>query len=266
METKDIPIMSVVQQKYEPNPKIVFSIANYEEIEKSKHSSYTIYILKIETSYKQWTVNCRYSEYLELHKNLYKKHKAMNLPKFPEKKVFNQDKSVKEDRKKGLNEYFKGLYHIFNVELLEDDNICKFIQIEQSIRDYILEDYTSYQNKYDEDVEESSSRSNSADFLAEYTPDKEVPSDKVIISFLSKIHKHPENKVNIIKNFEDIFFNLKISIEIDSIKRLFFGDGRDGLLKMASDEQESYFASSHVISLIAKLLDTKKNPYAESFN
>lgn len=35
---------------------------------------------------------------------------------------------------------------------------------------------------------------------------------------------------------------------------------------MASDNNESYLAASHVISLIAKLLDTKRNVYAESFN
>lgn len=35
---------------------------------------------------------------------------------------------------------------------------------------------------------------------------------------------------------------------------------------MASDKNESYLASSHVISLIAKLLDIKRNVYAESFN
>lgn len=102
--------------------------------------------------------------------------------------------------------------------------------------------------------------------LGEVGNDKEISSDRIIRSFLSKIHKHPNNKANILKSFEENFFNNKISMEIDSIKRLLFGDSRDGLLKMASDRTDSYLASSQIISLIAKLLDTKKNPHAESFN
>jgi hypothetical protein len=223
-----------------------------------------MYHLKIETSYKQWTVKHRYSSFRKLHRYFIKKNKNMTLPKFPDKKLFNQDLQVKEARKKYLNDYFKGLYLIFNLELLEDHKFCKFIQVEQSIRDYLLEDYTSYQNKYDEDNDDSSSRSNSADYLAENANNKEVTSDKVIISFLSKMQKYPENKINIIKAFEESFFT-QLQLEIDSIKRLFFGDSRDGLLKMAADKDEAYLVSFHLISLIAKLLDPKKNPYSESF-
>lgn len=127
-----------------------------------------------------------------------------------------------------------------------------------------MEDYTSYQDKYDDEAEESSSRSNSEDYLDESGSKKEVNSDKIIVSFLSKMAKYPENKVNIIKAFEDSFFT-SIALEVDSIKRLFFGDSRDGLLKMASDKEDSYLVNFHVISLIAKLLDPKKNPYADSF-
>ena len=58
--------------------------------------------------------------------------------------------------------------------------------------------------------------------FADCATDKEISSDKVIRSFLSKIHKHQKNKASILKSFEDNFFNLKISLEIDSIKRLFF--------------------------------------------
>ena len=180
--------------------------------------------------------------------------------------MFKDDKSVKDNRKKLLNEYFRGLYRIFNVELLDDEMICKFIEIDQSIKEYLTEDYTTVQRTFEEEDEESSSRSNSADMFADWATDKEISSDKVIRSFLSKIHKHPKNKANILKSFEDNFFNLKISLEIDSIKRLFFGDSRDGLLKMASEKSESYLASSQVVSLLAKLLDTKRNVYAESFN
>lgn len=269
MEGKGIGIIKYGKPNYdneEAKPKIMFSVRTFEDIQVTRHSSYTVYPLRVETSYKQWIVKHRYSAYLDLHKYLSKKHKSMNLPKFPTKKVFKQDKSVKEDRKSILNSYFKGLYHIFNVELLYDDKVCKFIQIDQSIRNYLSEDYSAAQRNYDDEDDESSSRSNSADFLADCPPDKEVNSDKVICSFLNKIHKHPENKVNILKVFEDSFFNLKISLEIDSIKRLFFGDARNGLLKMASDKNESYLVSSHVVSLIAKLLDIKRNVYAESFN
>jgi hypothetical protein len=173
---------------------------------------------------------------------------------------------VKDQRKKALNEYFKGLYHIFNVELLYDERICKFIQIDQSIRNYLAEDYSSFQKNYDDEEDDSSEKSNSADFLAEWSPDTEISSDKIISSFLSKIHKHPENKVNILKTFEESFFNLKITLEVDSIKRLFFGDARNGLIKMAQTNKDSSLAISHIISLISKLLDSKRNVYAESFN
>ena len=123
METKDLPIIAYGQPKFEANAKIVFSVTDYEDIYISKHTSYAVYVLKIETSYKQWTVQHRYSSFRKLHKYLLKKHKQMNLPKFPDKKLFNQDTAVKEKRKKALNEYFKGLYSIFDLELLEDNKM-----------------------------------------------------------------------------------------------------------------------------------------------
>jgi hypothetical protein len=61
-------------------------------------------------------------------------------------------------------------------------------------------------------------------------------------------------------------FLSKILLEIDSNKSLFFGDARNDLIKMAYNQKDSYLSPSHVISLIAKLLDTKRNYYAESFN
>ena len=127
------------------------------------------------------------------------------------------------------------------------------------------EDYIPKKQTFDDEGEESSSRSNSAD-LVEPGTDKEISSDKIIRSFLSKINKYPKNKANILKHFEESFFNLKIAIEIDSVKRLFFGDSRDGLLKMASEMTDSFLANSQIIGLIAKLLDTKRNVYADSFN
>ena len=268
METKGNNSVILGNNSYsldEPKPKILFSVHRFEDVQETKHDSHTIYPLKIETSYKQWVVKHRYSDYLDLHNYLSKKHKTIALPKFPAKKLFKLDKSVKDTRKKALNDYFKGLYHIFNVELLSDDKVCKFIEIDHSIRNYLSEDYTTFQHNYDEE-DESSERSNSGDFLADWPADKEVSSDKVISSFLSKIHKHPENKVNILKSFEDSFLNLKISLEVDSIKRLFFGDARNGLIKMAQTNKDSMLVCSHIISLISKLLDSKRNVYAESFN
>ena len=56
----------------EGKPKIYFTINSYEDVPISIHNSYTIYPLKIETSYKQWIVKHRYSEFLDLHKYLLK--------------------------------------------------------------------------------------------------------------------------------------------------------------------------------------------------
>ena len=53
-------------------PKICFSIWSYEDVPISMHNSFTVYPLKIETSFKQWVVKHRYSEFLELHKYLSK--------------------------------------------------------------------------------------------------------------------------------------------------------------------------------------------------
>lgn len=125
-----------------------------------------------------------------------KKYKNVILPKFPKKKVFKNDKTVKEDRRRTLHQYFKGLCgvfeelgtltkhqsevsqyssnHVFNVELLYDDEFWKFIEIEPSIRNYLIEDYSSMKRTYEDDEEESSSHSNSADFLADYPADKEI--------------------------------------------------------------------------------------------
>ena len=93
---------------------------------------------------------------------------------------------------------------------------------------------------------------------------KETKSNKIITSFLNKMQKYPDNKVNIIKAFEDTFLG-QISLEIDSIKKLFYGSSTKGLLEMAADKEESYLVSFHIVSLLAKLLDPKKNPYSESF-
>ena len=46
---------------------------------------------------------------------------------------------------------------------------------------------------------------------------------------------------------------------------MLFGDARDGLMKMASETNDSFLTNSQVVGLIAKLLDAKRNVYAESF-
>lgn len=63
MEGKSIGIINYGEQRYDPEetkPKILFSIKNFEDIPTSKHSSHTVYPLKIETSYKQWVIKERY--------------------------------------------------------------------------------------------------------------------------------------------------------------------------------------------------------------
>lgn len=45
-----------------------------------------------------------------------------------------------------------------------------------------------------------------------------------------------------------------------------FGDNNNGLLQMISETKDSFLASVHVIQMVRKLLDCKKNIYYEAFN
>lgn len=63
---------SPTYESEDSRPKIYFSITSFENVNVSRHNSYTVYPLRIETSYKQWVVKHRYSEYRDLHKYLSK--------------------------------------------------------------------------------------------------------------------------------------------------------------------------------------------------
>jgi hypothetical protein len=165
------------------------------------NKDYALYQIKFCTRYKTWSVQKRYSQFIELRDKLLLK-KIKNIPKLPPKLYFTSEQKLAE-RQLGLEEFLNDLFK--NVNILRYPEIIDFISCPKEIID-ILTYNMDYLNMINLN---SSSIINTTDNNLYY-------KGRVTISNMHR--NNSENHIN--KNDKDNFYCslAKMNLNSDKIK------------------------------------------------
>ena len=113
-------------------------ITSYSMIEETKKSlfkkRYALFEIKLYTPYKIWTIHKRYSQFLQLKKQLELKN-IKNLPKLPPKLFFINEEKLNE-RQLCLEDFINELFK--NINILKYPIILDFIECPQDIIDIFM--------------------------------------------------------------------------------------------------------------------------------
>lgn len=258
--------------------------------DKFPFSKYVVYRVDISTSVKSWSVWKRYTNFEELRERM-SKH-IFNLPEFPEKKIFNNNKDTISERKLLLCNFLN--YLLTKEKILFYSDIQEFIEIDkETIRILINKSNlevtsntlkNSVSNINDLLVESSTKSNISNNYYSEFFEYKlSEPSPKtvymqVIEEFLKNLEMKPQNKSSIIKTFEGFLKTKKAwpIVKTDEICKLYFGEiekkeGKPsyyvlrGLLAHIGDIEENILGSEECLFLLVRLLESEFNPEFEKY-
>jgi len=112
---------------------IISSYTLKQDENKYFNKKYALYQIKFCTRYKAWSVQKRYSEFIELRDKLLLK-KIKNIPKLPPKLYFTSEQKLTE-RQLGLEEFLNDLFK--NVNILRYPEIIEFIRCPKEIIDIL---------------------------------------------------------------------------------------------------------------------------------
>ena len=129
--TKD----SIISTESEQNEitAIISSYSIKQDANKYFNKNYALYLIKFFTRYKTWSVQKRYSQFIELRNKLLSK-KIKNIPKLPPKLYFINEQKLNE-RQLGLEEFLNDLFK--NVNILRYPEIIEFIKCPKEIIDIL---------------------------------------------------------------------------------------------------------------------------------
>ena len=129
--TKD----SIINTESEQNEitAIISSYSIKQDANKYFNKNYALYLIKFFTRYKTWSVQKRYSQFIELRNKLLSK-KIKNIPKLPPKLYFINEQKLNE-RQLGLEEFLNDLFK--NVNILRYPEIIEFIKCPKEIIDIL---------------------------------------------------------------------------------------------------------------------------------
>ena len=129
--TKD----SIISTESEQNEitAIISSYSIKQDANKYFNKNYALYLIKFFTRYKTWSVQKRYSQFIELRDKLLSK-KIKNIPKLPPKLYFINEQKLNE-RQLGLEEFLNDLFK--NVNILRYPEIIEFIKCPKEIIDIL---------------------------------------------------------------------------------------------------------------------------------
>lgn len=225
-------------------------IFNASKLLKSKHVNY---IININTFYKNWTIKKRYSEFEELHNSL--STKITNLPDFPQKRIFSLSTETINERKNAFEFYLNFLFK--NVNICVYPEILDFIELEKDLLNLFMINNSVIENTSNSAIKRNiimrakssseektlKSRSYGGDgnqddnYFSSFLDYKFKVSDKkeknsksanmmVIEEFLRNLQFKYENKIDIIKTFEQFLKSKKNwpTFKLDELSKLFYGD------------------------------------------
>lgn len=228
-----------------------FEIYNESKFLRSKHVNY---IIEINTFYKNWTIKKRYSEFEDLNKILVTK--ISDLAEFPQKRLFSASEDTISERKKKFENY---LNHIFkNINICIYPEILEFIKLEKDLLNLFMINNSDLENTSNSAIKRNNIliRNNSksvcgdksfksksyekerqSNYFTSFLDYKLNGSDKkekitksanmlVIEEFLRNLEFKYENKLDIIKTFENFLKSKKNwpTFKLDELSKLFYGD------------------------------------------
>ncbi len=107
-------------------------------------SNYILYIIKVNTPYKTWSIQKRYSDFENLNNSIPKYYEIDKL--IPPKRLFKTSDSTIQERKKKFNNY---LYYLLNnFDVLKNKELIKFFKIDEEIIDLYLKNSSMISNEY----------------------------------------------------------------------------------------------------------------------
>lgn len=239
-------------------------IFNASKFLKSKHVNY---IINLNTFYKSWTIKKRYSEFEELQNSL--STKITNLPDFPQKRIFSLSTETINERKNAFEFYLNYLFK--NVNICVYPEILDFIDLEKDLLNLFMINNSVIENSSNSAIKRNiimraksaaseektlKSRSYGGDgnqddnYFSSFLDYKFKLSDKkeknaksanmmVIEEFLRNLQFKYENKIDIIKTFEQFLKSKKNwpTFKLDELSKLFYGD-------LVSDHSNTIIAPS----------------------
>ena len=225
----------------------------------NKYIEYKVYLTS--SNSKNWILRKRYKCFKELHSNL--KKKVINLPKFPEKKLFNMTQNTILERKSLLENYLN--YILNNLNLTLFPKILDFIEVE---KEELILSRTSIEptkrNPY------SHRRSKSFTILEENFFSNYVEADlNPIEDFLLNLEEKTEEKSKVIKKFWKFLQKQKDwpKFKREDILKLFYGNGNrlKGVLFHCGNTEENDLGAETCLQFLANLLRYEFNPECEMY-
>ena len=204
------------QHKFKINAKVISTKLkiNYGILS----SNYIHYVIKVNTPYKTWYIQKRYSDFENLNYIISNYYEIDKL--FPPKRFFKNSDSTIEERKKKFNNY---LYFLLNnFDILKNKELIKFFKIDEEIIDLYLKNSSMISNEYalkqNNYLSLSYQKNNSSNSLkwnndnyfilfedfhksSEELKDKTQIGKLVIEEFLKNLETKIENMEQIVKTF-----------------------------------------------------------------
>ena len=110
---------------------LITSYTMVEDTIKLFKKNFALYEIKLYTPYKTWVIHKRYSDFVQLKKQLESKG-VKNIPKLPPKLIFTNEQKLNE-RQLGLEEFINDLFRIVNI--IKYPIIMDFIECPKEVYD-----------------------------------------------------------------------------------------------------------------------------------
>ena len=110
---------------------LITSYTMVEDTIKLFKKNFALYEIKLYTPYKTWVIHKRYSDFVQLKKQLESKG-VKNIPKLPPKLIFTNEQKLNE-RQLGLEEFINDLFRIVNI--IKYPIIIDFIECPKEVFD-----------------------------------------------------------------------------------------------------------------------------------
>jgi hypothetical protein len=231
------------------NDKMKAEIISHEVLE-GNGKKYTVYIIKVVTTFLEYKINKRFSLFSSLQQQLVKKYKQLNLQEinFPSKKFFGSlDIETIEKRKAHLNQFLDVLCKKY-----KEYNLVEFMEF-LDVRKMFLK---------------ASTNPNSLPFMDK--PLRTTQETEQILKFVVSLNKNSENLISTFNEFDKFYFNSKPKLNLDVVKHIMTGDTKTkGILHFCGkfdETQESHLVCSVGLAFLTKLLSFETNTEAELFN
>ena len=110
---------------------LITSYTMVEDTIKLFKKNFALYEIKLYTPYKTWVIHKRYSDFVQLKKQL-ESRGVKNIPKLPPKLIFTNEQKLNE-RQLGLEEFINDLFRIVNI--IKYPIIMDFIECPKEVYD-----------------------------------------------------------------------------------------------------------------------------------